>query len=70
MIIFILSNQILPVYLYSANEEVDRNKASFAEDQSIHPYFRSKNSDYKVNRELSSESIIRKDYWIGMKDEY
>ena len=43
------------------NEEVDRNKASFAEDQSIHPYFRSKNSDYKVNQKSSCKSYIRKD---------
>ena len=44
------------------NEEVDRNKASFAEDQSIHPYFRSKNSDYKVNQKSSRKSNILKDF--------
>ena len=33
------------------NEEVDRNKSNFVEDSSIHPYFRSKNSDYKVRVE-------------------
>jgi len=31
------------------NEEVDRNKSNFVEDSSIHPYFRSKNSDYKYS---------------------
>ena len=30
------------------NDNVDRAKSSFIEDQSIHPYFRSRNSDYKV----------------------
>lgn len=33
----------------SRNDDVDRNKSSFSEDQSIHPYFRSKNSDYKYS---------------------
>ena len=31
------------------NDEVDRTKSDFQEDTSIHPYFRSKNTDYKVN---------------------
>ena len=30
------------------NDDVDRAKSSFLEDKSIHPYFRSRNSDYKV----------------------
>ena len=30
------------------NDNVDRTKSSFLEDKSIHPYFRSRNSDYKV----------------------
>lgn len=29
------------------NENVNRSKCNFYEDESIHPYFRSKNSDYK-----------------------
>ncbi|KAK6637053.1 hypothetical protein RUM43_010727 [Polyplax serrata] len=29
------------------NDKVDRSKCDFFEDESIHPYFRSKNSDYK-----------------------
>jgi len=29
------------------NDSVDRSKSSFIEDSSIHPFFRSKNSDYK-----------------------
>ncbi|CAG9765261.1 unnamed protein product [Ceutorhynchus assimilis] len=29
------------------NDEVDRSKCNFVEDKSIHPYFRSYNSDYK-----------------------
>ncbi|XP_050316208.1 endonuclease G, mitochondrial-like [Anthonomus grandis grandis] len=29
------------------NDEVDRSKCDFKEDDHIHPYFRSKNSDYK-----------------------
>ena len=33
------------------NEDVDRNKSNFVEDSSIHPYFRSRNSDYKVSVE-------------------
>ena len=30
------------------NEEVDRQKSSFIEDEAIHPFFRSTNADYKV----------------------
>jgi hypothetical protein len=30
------------------NESVDRGKSDFVEDESVHPFFRSKNSDYKV----------------------
>ena len=30
-------------------EEVDRTKSEFREDTSIHPYFRSKNTDYKYS---------------------
>ena len=29
------------------NEKVDRSKCDFVEDQSVHKYFRSTNSDYK-----------------------
>ena len=31
------------------NEEVDRQKSSFIEDEAVHPFFRSTNADYKVN---------------------
>lgn len=31
------------------NEKVDRSKCEFVEDESIHPYFRSSNSDYKAS---------------------
>jgi len=31
------------------NDAVDRAKSSFIEDDSIHPFFRSKNSDYKLS---------------------
>uniref|UniRef100_A0A183C6T1 Endonuclease_NS domain-containing protein n=1 Tax=Globodera pallida TaxID=36090 RepID=A0A183C6T1_GLOPA len=30
------------------NEKVDRSNSMFKEDESIHPYFRSKNEDYRV----------------------
>ena len=33
------------------NDEVDRTKSYFNEDPSIHQYFRSSNSDYKVINE-------------------
>ncbi|XP_057375067.1 endonuclease G, mitochondrial-like [Daphnia carinata] len=31
------------------NEKVDRSKCDFVEDESVHPYFRSSNSDYKAS---------------------
>ena len=31
------------------NDEVDRTKAAFKEDTSIHPYFRSTLADYKAS---------------------
>lgn len=31
------------------NEKVDRSKCEFVEDESIHPYFRSSNADYKAS---------------------
>ena len=34
------------------NESVDRGKSDFIEDQSVHPYFRSQNSDYKVRNSI------------------
>lgn len=30
------------------NEAVDRAKSTFVEDEAVHPYFRSQNTDYKV----------------------
>ena len=30
-------------------ENVDRQKSAFEEDKSLHPYFRSTNSDYKYS---------------------
>ena len=30
-------------------ENVDRQRSAFEEDKSIHPYFRSANSDYKYS---------------------
>ena len=30
-------------------ESVDRQKSAFEEDKSLHPYFRSANSDYKYS---------------------
>lgn len=42
------------------NSEVDRSKSMFIEDETIHPYFRSRNEDYKVNKEVSKEELILK----------
>ena len=40
------------------NEEVDRQKSSFIEDEAIHPFFRSTNADYKVNTFFQNFSLL------------
>ena len=40
------------------NGSVDRGKSDFIEDQSVHPYFRSQNSDYKVRNSIEHFSLV------------
>ena len=35
------------------NDNVDRQRSAFKEDQSLHPYFRSTNEDFKVDTKQS-----------------